>query len=342
MLGIVTATKNRSEFVIRGLKYYASVKCPYTIYIGDSSDLEHRDNTLAIIDKLKEKLNIVYRYYPNTNGPVAMKKLAEIVSEKYVAWFGDDDFLIPNSLSKCVEFLELNPDYATAQGDGIVFVLDRSGAYGNIQSLGPYPLRDNQYEKPSERLLNFMENYWVTEFSVHRTKDFVEDSDSMEAMVDPGFSEVLRCCMSNIQGKSQKLDGLYLLRQVHDQRYVVPGFLDEITQPGWQPTYQVVHERLTKALVEKEKMNLEVASSIATKALHLRLTASVRRSYSLLSHSAEPGRPPVLREFAKRIPYLLRAYRKLKPVTLLDGFPISYEKDLGPINDIITGDSSKL
>ena len=148
MLGIITPTKNRSEFVIRELYYYASVECPYTIYLGDSSEEEHREKVLSVIDKLKGNLNVVYQYYPDTNGHVAMKKLAEIVSEKYMVLSPDDDFLVPNSLRQCVDFLEINPDYATAQGNAILLTLGKIGAYGNIQWCGPYSLRDNQYETP--------------------------------------------------------------------------------------------------------------------------------------------------------------------------------------------------
>jgi len=330
MLGIITATKNRSEFVIRGLHYYANVGCPYTIYIGDSSEDEHRERVLAVIDELKGKLNVVHQYYPNTSGHIAMKKLAESVIEKYVAWTGDDDFLIPLSLQKCVEFLETNHDYVTAQGKAFVLKLDRSGAYGNIQSCGPYSLLDNQYETPSERFLHFMENYWVTEFSVHRTKDFVEDSDSMEKMLELGFSEVLRCSMSNIQGKSKKLDCLYLVRQVHDQRYTLPRLLDEITSPGWQPTYQAVNERLTKALVDKEGISHELASETVKKGLYKRLTLSMRQ----YMREAKPTRP-TLRQIVKRIPGSQRIYNKFK-TSYVDTLLSSYPQEFRPIYNILT------
>ena len=37
-VAILIPTKNRSEFLIRQLKYYASVDSVHPIYIGDSSD----------------------------------------------------------------------------------------------------------------------------------------------------------------------------------------------------------------------------------------------------------------------------------------------------------------
>ena len=35
-------------------------------------------------------------------------RLADSIKEKYCAYSGDDDFLIPNSLNKCANFLEKN------------------------------------------------------------------------------------------------------------------------------------------------------------------------------------------------------------------------------------------
>jgi hypothetical protein len=44
-----------------------------------------------------------------------------MVSTDYVAICADDDFLFPQGLEKCIEFLEINNDYACAQGSYIRF-----------------------------------------------------------------------------------------------------------------------------------------------------------------------------------------------------------------------------
>ena len=64
IVGIVIPTKNRSRFVIQQLRYYASLNSPHTIYIGDSSNEEHKQKILAVIEDLKGKVNVVYRSYP--------------------------------------------------------------------------------------------------------------------------------------------------------------------------------------------------------------------------------------------------------------------------------------
>ena len=42
-VAILIPTMNRADFVIRQLQYYASVNCPHTIYIGDSSNQENSE-----------------------------------------------------------------------------------------------------------------------------------------------------------------------------------------------------------------------------------------------------------------------------------------------------------
>ena len=79
-------------------------------------------------------------------GPASTNKMPKIVQENYVSYIGDDDYLIPNSLEKCIQFLETHPEYSTAHGKGIAFSLDQIGAYGNIESLLEYQLKDNELE----------------------------------------------------------------------------------------------------------------------------------------------------------------------------------------------------
>ena len=120
-----------------------------------------------------------------------MNKMLEFVQENYVAYTGDDDYVIPNSLEKCIQFLETHPEYSTAHGRGIAFSLDRIGAYGNIESLGEYQLKDNELETSSERLMLYLKEGWNSEFSVHRTKEFIETCKKRYILPDSGLCESL-------------------------------------------------------------------------------------------------------------------------------------------------------
>src|SRR3989344_4523729 len=132
-VGIVMPTRNRADFVIRQLHYYASVDCPHPIYIGDSSNPEEAEKIKNEIDKLKSNIHIAYEYLPNlTRGSAdAAKHLLSIVQEKYSCYCCDDDYQIPDSLTLCAEFLANNPDYATAGGHPLNFRLKNNSVYGD-------------------------------------------------------------------------------------------------------------------------------------------------------------------------------------------------------------------
>ena len=256
MLGIIIPTKNRSDFIIKQLYYYASVNCPYTIYIGDSSDKEHVDATKSAIDKLRIRLNVVYLLYPDADAPSAMKYLLLEVKEKYSVYTGDDDYLIPNSLGKCIDFLEDNKEYVSVHGQSIVYTLSGDGAYGDITSLGGYRLLDSEFETPSKRLENFLGNYWVVEFSVRLTTNHILVCEQRDIIKDSGFAEVLTNSLTVIMGKSMKIDSLYLVRQVHNLRNQSKGsVLNWICHEDWQPAYHIFHDSVLSTLIKSEKLD---------------------------------------------------------------------------------------
>ncbi len=206
MLGIVIPTKNHSDFVIRQLNYYASVDCPYTIYLGDSSDQTHTDRVLSRIEELKGRLRVVHRWIdPGIVSHAVVKRLADMVEEKYVAYLGDDDLFVPDGLRDCIEFLESNSHYAAAQGQAVVFGLDKEGAWGEIDNLGRYFIKECEKETPAERLSSFLRDYWVLDFSVHRTEEYREacdcrDLESPRFLSDGAFTEIVVGCLALIRG----------------------------------------------------------------------------------------------------------------------------------------------
>ena len=97
--------------MIRQLNYYASLNSPHTLYYSDASTQENAKKIKEKIEKLRNKLNIVYLTSPAGNSIRSVIQLLSSVQEKYVAFLGDDDYWVPDALSQCVEFLEKNPDY---------------------------------------------------------------------------------------------------------------------------------------------------------------------------------------------------------------------------------------
>jgi len=309
MIAILIPTINRSEFLTRQLEYYASVNCPHTIYIGDSSNNEHMEKTIRGIEKLKNRIKVVYKPCPEMNDRQTIKQLIGIAKEKYCGFIADDDFLIPSSLTKCAEVLGNNSGYRTAQGRAILFSLEQSGAYGDLNGVGAYWKRkEAESNNPSKRLLNFSANYWVPLFSLHRTEEFYEDFENDEHMPDKAFAELMPNHLTIMRGKSKFIDCLYLIRQGHDQRYFLPKFFDWFTGPNWQPSFQIFHDTLRDALMEKEEIDQDTALKIVRAAFEKYLSNAFIGNQPKRGHSLLVS----IKELIKQIPGLKQAYHQAR------------------------------
>ena len=110
-VGIVIPTKNKSDFIVLQFQYYTKVKSKHTLYIGDSSNKYHSETIKNAIKKYRDHINIEYYYFPDMSAPHVHKKIVNIVKEDFIVYAGDDDFYVPETLSKCSEFLKNNDDY---------------------------------------------------------------------------------------------------------------------------------------------------------------------------------------------------------------------------------------
>ena len=138
-VAIIIPTKNRLDFVIRTIQYYASINSPHPIFIGDASSKSSEE---LVLNASQEKIEVYYFHWENLNDRKTMIKLAQEASKvnntDYCAYHGDDDFFVPESLSKCADFLHNNPEYATSQGRAFSFELTEDGPYGELKDIGIY------------------------------------------------------------------------------------------------------------------------------------------------------------------------------------------------------------
>ena len=115
-LSIIIPTRNRKKYLERSLYYLNQKRCPYQIYIGDSSFNKN------ILDKkvLKNyKLKINFSKSPfEKNYRDFLKKMLKIiikVKTKYIYWLCDDDFINIKLLNEGINILN-NSKYETFIG----------------------------------------------------------------------------------------------------------------------------------------------------------------------------------------------------------------------------------
>ena len=276
-VAILIPTKNRPEFVERTINYYDSLKSVHPIYIGDASSSDISARSVASLKRFNN-VEVKYFHWEGMGANQAIVKLAESsqLACQYCAFHGDDDYFVPSSLSQCAKFLSKNTDYRTAQGRAAVFLLDRPGPFGKIRSVGDYwGINALEQESSVERFVSFEKKYFVTQFSTHRTDEFVQDSLHFMRMKDPLVSELLHCFTFAIKGKSKFLDCLYLIRNVHEGIYH-PGFFDWIIQEHWASDYQLMQHALILALRETSDFSQNEAERVVSETLKIHLKRSVR------------------------------------------------------------------
>ena len=98
-VAIIIPTKNRPDFVIRTIQYYASINSPHPIFIGDASSKSSEE---LILNAAQEKIEVYYFHWEKLNDRKTMIKLDEKASKtnylNYCAFHVDDDFFIPRFL----------------------------------------------------------------------------------------------------------------------------------------------------------------------------------------------------------------------------------------------------
>lgn len=312
--GIFIPSMNRSDFIIRQLKYYSRVQCPHTIYIGDSSNEEHRAKIENAITGLTN-IRVAYKHLPSFNDREAIYHLLSIMEEPYSCLSGDDDYQIPNSITKCIEFLEKNPDYSSASGYAVSFRLKNNGAYGELDRLADYPRPHVNSSTAANRVVDYFSNYFVPLFSVNRTEWIVKSWDQSVKIKDKSFgSEIIPSALSIVNGKTATIDCLGFIRQIHDGHYGLPNTFDWITSDSWLESYRESVNRLANAVSVTDGILRNEAEKFAKQGLWIFIQKQLAREYPQYfpDNAKKHNQLKNIRsKFGRKLPLLKLAYRRL-------------------------------
>jgi glycosyltransferase domain-containing protein len=266
-LTIMIPTLNRPDFLSRVLSYYSTQSFRQVISICDSSDSQHAIKNQELIKRYEHQLILKYHYCPHFNDSQAIKFMGDTADTPYVVFMADDDLIVPEGLAQCVVFLENNPDYVAAHGDALVFVMKEGGVYGKIKSTSKYSQRSSTEHKAAERLENYLKNYWVPLFSVHRRIIWQRMYRDIEIIKDKAYTELLPSSLSLMLGKHKHLPYLYLMRQAHQQRYFLPNTYDWLMSKSWHGSSVSYVRFLIEALQEIDAMD-EMQAECLVKKVH--------------------------------------------------------------------------
>ena len=280
---------NRSDFIKRLLTFYSNINCKNNFYIADSSSESiHIDAIEQGLQKFRNKIKITYSHYPNTNIEEAKRLiLHEHVEEKYAAYCGDDDFLIPKSLEECATFLDENNEYSNCHGKGILFSTKDDPLNGSISSVSNYSLFSNEHDDPCDRLDKYLSKYWPI-WTVRRTDEFRSTLASLKNIPVESLREIVMGSIPIINGKTKTLDNLYVARQIHPARFKSPPIIGEFLNKDWQLGYQesvkILAANLTEKSTHDEKYCLQIINDGFEKYYASVIQAKSSRSYSRVKY----------------------------------------------------------
>jgi glycosyltransferase domain-containing protein len=267
-VAIVIPTLNRSAFLIRQLRYYIVSKSIHAVYIGDSSERVEKENLESFVKSIQGQIKIKYVHYPNTPDALAVQKLLEHVTESYACFIADDDFFVPDSLTKCANFLnnDVTEEYSSCTGKRIIFKTYKDGLFGLIDNVAPYPGNNVTSGTAKDRVIEFFNNYYPCHFNVHRTKGFKRIFYNMENIPERSFTELYPCTASVILGKAKVLeDCTSLIRYDHGERYLLPSLLDSLSRSSWMESALFYYQDLAKLISAIDGIAQDDAKAYITK-----------------------------------------------------------------------------
>lgn len=218
-IDIVIPTHNRSDLLRRVLDYYSNNGKEFNFIIADSSSLQNKARNKKLISTYP-KLKILYidKFSENLQQHIKFAKMVKYVKSKYVCFCADDDFIVPNGIKECVNFLDKNPDYAAAHGSYIGFYLFKYLGYKSFWWNFRYSHQSISDSSSEKRLASHLSNFTLVMWAVRRTS-LVKAcyKELLKANFDPFlllmYGELLPDVLTVIYGKVKRLKTFYAARQ---------------------------------------------------------------------------------------------------------------------------------
>lgn len=257
-VSVVIPAHNRPGKLRRLLHYYS--KTNLQIIISDSSEVP--------FPYLYEFPNLNYFHFPKEQFLLKINRILPFINTKYVVYCADDDFIVPEAIEKVVEFLDLHPDYDSAQGHYLSF--ETKNKYVDF-----FPSYIRNFDKdinqrlPSERLTEFRNLYASLLYSVVRAATFIEMySKCMEGeklkFKNLFLAEFYFNFFALMEGKNKTLPIFYGAREkdYNSATYsTVPLSVIRIS-PEYEEEFRSFFNLMVNELVAKQNLDLKSAKSL--------------------------------------------------------------------------------
>jgi glycosyltransferase domain-containing protein len=230
-------THNRPQFLRRLLTYYSVFWPEFSFLVVDSSGRQAAAENNSAIERFRRTLKIEYRHFASDYMSKCINALG-LVRTPFVVFCADDDLLIPDSVGKCVEFLEVEEGFATVQGRTALLNTTRSTWHRRLKILKGYSIDQNC---PLDRCHRIASNFFSNLYAVHRTKCLLDNfriaAANMDLNSSPHLAEALLLQMSVLRGRVKVLPLMYSIWQRHGENASTQN------QSGLEPEAELHYQR---------------------------------------------------------------------------------------------------
>jgi len=282
-LTCVIPTHNRPHFLRRLLHFYQQFPLGDPFLIVDSSAPSAAAENVDIIQGVRTSLNVDYRHLDLN----IIEKCAEglrKVTTPLVVFCADDDFLLPDAVGQCVDFLWDHPEFGSAIG--------RMAAINVMHSYSPcivhqgYSIED---DRPIDRCRK-MADFWFTNFyGVHRTESLYDNFRLTAASTDsrktPHLAEQMLSLLSVINGRVKVLPVISSVVECHGKNSSMTTRLG--VQTEGEELYLRFRDCVSTQLEQAGVDRVEVEQFLDTSYGHFRdpNIAKRRRRRSIVEHA---------------------------------------------------------
>ena len=216
---VVIPTFNRPNILNRNLEFLDSFNYKLKVLVLDSSTIKKKFN-------FKKFLNLEIIYKKFKKDIYFAKKIysgVKTVKTKYLLLCADDDFVIPNCMSLCINFLEKNNEYVACRG----YFLQHSKSNKFYQKMNYNLLYKNNFscensysfERCNEYLMGKKSNFF---YSIIRTRTSNKIWKFISTKVTGGIAlETFKSFLIYYFGKVKVLNYLYSSREATDETTLV-------------------------------------------------------------------------------------------------------------------------
>ena len=251
---VVICTKNRYDSVSILLDFYKEIGFRGQIFLADGSDHLMEVTTHFHKERIRRidcrGMNIEQSF---------LKAVREVQTD-YVAYCGDDDFLLPSGLEKCATFLNENSDFSACTAQAGYLNLGRKGvAYDQVL---PYSTREYIDDCLSERLQDMICGFYAAPWFLIGTDRVKKNLMASSRFKNAQAREVYLVFGALCQGMIKKLSNcVYVVRGVHGRNFQYPANVNTIDDEVNDAVRKNVEGRVVRDFLVEDIVEFHCLSS---------------------------------------------------------------------------------